>query len=91
MKRKIAGILRAYPDNDILVAGHTAHYPGGVDPQVLSEERAASVADYLVQLGVKDKFHVFTQGFGDKQPIDTNDTAEGRAKNRRVEITIMDQ
>ncbi len=89
--RKIAGILRAYPDNDILVAGHTAHYPGGVDPQVLSEERAASVADYLVQLGVKDKFHVFTQGFGDKQPIDTNDTAEGRAKNRRVEITIMDQ
>ncbi|MCR5620358.1 MAG: OmpA family protein [Treponema sp.] len=89
--RKIADILKGYPDNDILVSGHTAHYPGGADPQQLSEERAASVADYLVQLGVKDKFHVFTQGFGDKQPIDTNDTAEGRAKNRRVEITIMDE
>lgn len=89
--RKIAGILRDYPDNDILVSGHTAHYPGGADPQVLSEERAAAVADFLVELGVKDKFHVFTQGFGDKQPIDTNDTAEGRAKNRRVEITIMDE
>lgn len=89
--RKIAGILRDYPDNDILVSGHTAHYPGGADPQVLSEERAAAVADFLVELGVKDKYHVFTQGFGDKQPIDTNDTAEGRAKNRRVEITIMDE
>ena len=89
--RKIADILKGYPDNDILVSGHTAHYPGGADPQQLSEERAASVADFLVQLGVKDKFHVFTQGFGDKQPIDTNDTAEGRAKNRRVEITIMDE
>ncbi len=89
--RKIADILKAYPDNDILVSGHTAHYPGGVDPQVLSEERAASVADYLVELGVKDKYHVFTQGFGDKQPIESNATAEGRAKNRRVEITIMDK
>lgn len=89
--RKIADILKGYPDNDILVSGHTAHYPGGADPQQLSEERAASVADYLVQLGVKDKFHVFTQGFGDKQPIDTNETPEGRAKNRRVEITIMDE
>ena len=89
--RKIADILKGYPDNDILVSGHTAHYPGGADPQLLSEERAAAVADYLVQLGVKDKFHVFTQGFGDKQPIDTNATAEGRAKNRRVEITIMDE
>ena len=89
--RKIADILKGYPDNDILVSGHTAHYPGGADPQQLSEERAASVADFLVQLGVKDKFHVFTQGFGDKQPIDTNETPEGRAKNRRVEITIMDE
>ncbi len=89
--RKIAGILRDYPDNDILVSGHTAHYPGGADPQVLSEERAAAVADFLVELGVKDKFHIFTQGFGDKQPIDSNSTAEGRAKNRRVEITIMDE
>ena len=89
--QKIAKILADYPDNDILVSGHTAHYPGGADPQKLSEERAASVADYLVELGVKDKYHVFTQGFGDKQPIDSNATAEGRAKNRRVEITIMDE
>ncbi|MBQ9539397.1 MAG: OmpA family protein [Treponema sp.] len=89
--RKIAKILEGYPDNDILVSGHTAHYPGGADPQKLSEDRAASVADYLVQLGVKDKYHVFTQGFGDKKPIDSNATAEGRAKNRRVEITIMDE
>jgi outer membrane protein OmpA-like peptidoglycan-associated protein len=89
--KKIAKILADYPDNDILVSGHTAHYPGGADPQVLSEERAASVADYLVDLGVKDRYHIFTQGFGDKQPIESNATVEGRAKNRRVEITIMDK
>ncbi len=87
---QIAKILQSYPDHDILVTGHTAHFPGGQDPQVLSEERAKSVADYLIQLGVRDQYHIFTQGMGDRQPIDSNNTQTGRAKNRRVEITIMD-
>ncbi len=88
---KLAKILEAYPDNDILVSGHTAHFPGGEDPQVLSEERAKSVARYLINLGVRDEYHVFTQGLGDTVPIAPNDTREGRSKNRRVEITIMDE
>ncbi len=86
----IAQILEAYPDNDILVSGHTAT-GRGLDPQMLSEQRAASVADYLMQLGVRDRYHIFTQGFGDKQPIAPNTTEAGKAKNRRVEITIMDE
>ena len=44
-----------------------------------------------IQLGVKDNYHIFTQGFGDKKPIAPNNTEEGKAKNRRVEITIMDK
>lgn len=88
---QLAKILEAYPNNDILISGHTAYSPGGVDPQVLSEQRAQSVADYLIQLGVKDQYHVFTQGFGDKKPVAPNDTRENRAKNRRVEITIIDE
>ena len=88
--KKIAQILEAYPDNDILVSGHTATGKGR-DPQELSEARAKAVADYLIQLGVKDNYHIFTQGFGDKNPIAPNNTEEGKAKNRRVEITIMDK
>lgn len=89
--RKIAKIIEAYQDNDILVSGHTAHYPGGANPITLSEQRASAVADYLIELGLRDKYHIFTQGFGDREPIDTNATAQGRARNRRVEITIMDK
>lgn len=88
---QIAKIIEAYPNNDILITGHTAVAAGGVDPQILSEQRAQSVADYLIQLGVKDQYHIFTQGFGDKKPIVPNNTQANRAKNRRVEITIIDK
>ena len=88
---QIAKILESYPNNDILISGHTAVAAGGVDPQILSEQRAQSVADYLIQLGVKDQYHIFTQGFGDKKPIVPNNTQANRAKNRRVEITIIDK
>lgn len=88
---QIAKIIEAYPNNDILISGHTAVAAGGVDPQILSEQRAQSVADYLIQLGVKDQYHIFTQGFGDKKPIVPNNTQTNRAKNRRVEITIIDK
>ncbi|HBG66602.1 MAG TPA: OmpA family protein [Treponema sp.] len=88
---QLAQILSAYPDNDILVSGHTAKSRGGKDPQQLSEDRAQTVADYLISLGVKDRYHIFTQGFGDTKPVAPNSTKEGMAKNRRVEITIMDK
>ncbi|MFA6936917.1 MAG: OmpA family protein [Treponema sp.] len=89
--QKIAKILSSYPDNDILVNGHTALAGTEKVRQLLSEERAQSVADYLIELGVKDKYHIFTQGFGATQPIASNSTESGKAKNRRVEIIIMDK
>ena len=58
--------------------------------QELSEKRAESVAQYLIQLGVKDNYHIFTQGKGAKEPVASNNTESGRSKNRRVEITILD-
>lgn len=87
---KIADILKAYK-NDLLVTGHTALRGTEKARQILSEERAQSVADYLVALGVRDSYHVFTQGKGAAEPIATNQTEEGRSRNRRVEITIMDE
>lgn len=89
--KKISEILKAFPDNDLLVVGHTALAGTPESCQALSEERANSVADYLVKQGTKDRKHIFTQGKGASEPIAPNTTANGMAKNRRVEITIMEQ
>lgn len=88
---KIAQILNAYPDNDLLVTGHTALRGTKESRQKLSEERAQAVANYLIRNKVRDKYHVFTKGLGAEVPVADNKTESGRAKNRRVEITIMDK
>jgi len=88
---KIVQILNAYPDNDLLITGHTALRGTKESRQKLSEERAQAVANYLINKKVRDKYHVFTKGLGGDVPIADNKTELGRAKNRRVEITIMDK
>lgn len=89
--RQIAKILENYPDNDILVTGHTALAGSERERQKLSEERAKAVADYLITLGVKDSYHIFTKGMGANNPIADNSTEAGKQRNRRVEITIMEK
>ncbi|MCM1320797.1 MAG: OmpA family protein [Bacteroides sp.] len=86
---KIADILKQFPDNDLLISGHTALAGTASARKKLSKERADAVASFLVQIGVKDMYHVFSQGFGAEKPIAPNDTEDGRARNRRVEITIL--
>lgn len=87
---QIAKIIEDFP-NDLLISGHTALSGSAESCQILSEERADSVAKYLIKTGVRDKYHVYTQGFGARVPIASNATPEGMAKNRRVEITILDK
>ena len=87
--KKIGELLKQY-SNDLLITGHCAERGTGSARQKLSEERAEAVASYLIGLGVRDQYHVFTQGKGSREPVASNNTEEGRAKNRRVEITIMD-
>ena len=86
---KIGEILKEF-SNDLLITGHTALRGSAKARQILSEERAESVASYLEELGVRDQYHIFIQGKGGTEPVASNDTEEGRSKNRRVEITIMD-
>ena len=86
---KLGEILKEF-SNDLLVTGHCAKRGTVQSQQELSEDRAEAVAAYLVQLGIRDQYHVFTQGKGATEPVATNDTEAGRIKNRRVEITIMD-
>ncbi len=86
---KIGEILKEF-SNDLLITGHCAKRGTVSSQQQLSEERADAVAEFLVQLGIRDQYHVFTQGKGATEPVASNDTESGRIKNRRVEITIMD-
>ena len=87
--KKIGELLKKY-SNDLLITGHCAERGTASARQKLSEERAEAVAAYLIGLGVRDQYHIFTQGKGSREPVASNNTEEGRAKNRRVEITIMD-
>lgn len=86
---KIAQLLQNY-SNDLLITGHCAERGTENARQILSEERAQSVASYLIELGLRDEYHIFTQGKGSTEPVASNETEEGRSRNRRVEIIIMD-
>jgi outer membrane protein OmpA-like peptidoglycan-associated protein len=90
--RRIAGILKGYPDRDISVAGFTARAPGysEKDYQALSEQRANAAANFLLSTGAVAAERMTARGMGSASPIGDNSTEEGRKKNRRVEITILE-
>jgi outer membrane protein OmpA-like peptidoglycan-associated protein len=84
---KVAGILLAHPSLRMEVEGHTDSVGGEEYNQRLSEQRAASVRDYLVQNGISMN-NVSAMGFGKTRPVASNDTAAGRQQNRRVELVV---
>jgi outer membrane protein OmpA-like peptidoglycan-associated protein len=87
---RIGEILARYRDRDILVAGHTA-LAGSVEGRwELSVQRAAAVAEYLVAGGIRSGEQVVVRGYGAERPVADNGTAEGMQRNRRVEITILE-
>ena len=85
---RVAGVLSEYNQSYIDVYGHTDSTGSDAYNQGLSERRAVSVADYLSSRGVAPA-RIATRGFGETQPIESNETEEGRAANRRVEIKIV--
>ena len=84
---KVAGILLAYPGLNIEVGGYTDNVGGDDMNQKLSENRAGSVRDYLVQQGVATN-SVTARGLGNTLPVASNDNASGRQQNRRVELLV---
>ena len=82
-------ILQKYPQLKVEVAGHTDSVGTEQYNQGLSERRAATVYNYLTNAGIDAGRLVGPNGFGESRPIDTNDTAEGRAKNRRTELNVQ--
>ncbi len=84
---KLSGIILAYPDLRLSIEGNTDSVGSPAMNQTLSEQRAASVLDYLVKENIPAA-SMTSQGFGETQPVASNDTAEGRQKNRRVELVV---
>jgi outer membrane protein OmpA-like peptidoglycan-associated protein len=84
---KVAGILLSYPGLSIAVGGYTDNVGSDSMNQTLSEHRASSVRDYLVQQGVASDA-VTSNGFGETLPVASNDNSAGRQQNRRVELLV---
>ncbi|WP_280515223.1 OmpA family protein [Uruburuella testudinis] len=84
---RAAQTLVQYPDTTLTVAGHTDNTGSDAINEPLSQRRAQAVAGYLNQRGVATS-RLSTVGYGSRQPVASNATAEGRAQNRRVEILI---
>ncbi|RDD94374.1 OmpA family protein [Acidovorax sp. BoFeN1] len=79
--------LRNNPNTDVRIIGHTDNTGSDAVNNPLSLERAASTRNYLTGRGV-DGRRIAIEGMGERQPIATNDTAQGRSRNRRVEIYV---
>ena len=92
---RLASQLAPFQQNKLVVNGYTDNAPigaqlrrQGIDSnQVLSEKRADSVMQYLISQGVKEDM-ISAKGYGEQDPVASNDTAQGRAQNRRVELTL---
>jgi chemotaxis protein MotB len=95
---KLAPRLAPFQQSKIVVNGYTDTAPVGralqrqgiTSNEVLSQKRADTVMQYLISQGVKPDM-ISARGFGEADPITSNATAEGRAQNRRVELTLSGQ
>jgi len=85
---RVLPFFSQYPNLKIEIAGHTDNVGSDAYNQKLSEERAQAVMDYLISQGVSSG-NITSQGYGESEPVATNETDEGRQENRRVEFRIV--
>jgi outer membrane protein OmpA-like peptidoglycan-associated protein len=88
MLKDLARILEKYPFTNAVIEGHTDNTGEEIYNQSLSENRAHEIENYLIGKGIKDA-RMKTRGYGEQQPIATNDTEAGRKMNRRIEIGLF--
>ncbi|MFA5297026.1 MAG: OmpA family protein [Lutibacter sp.] len=86
---KLANVLKEYPDTNVLVVGHTDNTGSDTYNMVLSEKRAYAVTNYFIKNKGLSSSRFTTTWFGEDEPIADNNTVEGRAKNRRVNVAIV--
>lgn len=85
--KKALKVLKIFPDVNLVISGHTDSRGDRVHNMLLSRRRAEAVKEWLVKRGIEAS-RIKTEGFGADQPIDTNDTKEGRSRNRRIEFQL---
>jgi outer membrane protein OmpA-like peptidoglycan-associated protein len=85
---KLLRLLRSNPSLRIELGGHTDNVGNDAANQKLSEQRASAVRDHLIEQGIEAS-RITAKGYGRMEPIATNDTEEGRALNRRTEVTVL--
>jgi OOP family OmpA-OmpF porin len=84
----LAGVMKQYPDLNVVIEGHTDSLGSDAYNEKLSQERADAVKNYMVEENGIDANRIKAIGFGEKQPVASNDTSEGRAQNRRAEAAV---
>jgi outer membrane protein OmpA-like peptidoglycan-associated protein len=87
--QKISRAIAEFDNPEVVVSGHTDSTGSTELNQVLSEERAKKVGEFLVTVAGLEPDRVVTRGFGESRPVATNKTEAGRARNRRIEILIV--
>jgi OmpA-OmpF porin, OOP family len=88
--KRVVKLIEEYPDLHFQLEGHTDSYGSDEYNQALSERRVNAVKDFLLANGTPPGRITGAIGFGELKPIDTNETDEGRANNRRVELRIVE-
>ena len=86
---KLTGVLREYPDTNVLVIGHTDNTGADAYNMTLSKQRAQSVTTYFTTTKGLGSGRFTTNWYGEQSPVADNNTAEGRAQNRRVNVVIV--
>jgi OmpA-OmpF porin, OOP family len=84
----LVAVLKAYPAVSVALEGYTDNTGDPVSNKALSLDRAAAVKEHMVKLGIAESRISYT-GYGHENPVASNDTEEGRAKNRRLELVVM--
>jgi outer membrane protein OmpA-like peptidoglycan-associated protein len=88
--KQLIALLNENPTVSIQINGHTDNVGSEANNLALSQSRAEAVMDYLIQKGISAN-RLTAKGFGESQPIDTNDTEAGRKRNRRTEFIVTKQ
>jgi len=88
LEQVVFNSLEAYPNVRVEISGHTDNQGGDDYILVLSDKRAKAVMSYLINRGISAD-RLVAKGYGKTRPVASNNTAEGRAQNRRVEITPL--
>ena len=83
--------IRRYPESAVRIEGNTDGIGTEEYNQRLSERRADAVREYILNKGVIDESRITAVGYGKSNPVASNDTEEGRAENRRVDVLILSE